>query len=210
METQHYNTVAGKDISRIIAISDGVFGVALTLLVLDIKVPISVTIHSEVELLQSFFMLKEKFLVYFLAFMTGGIFWNGHATQYKHIIKSDRNLSWINLLFLLTVSLLPFSTAFLGDFISYKFSILVYWFNIFLMGAFLYLNWQYAYRRGLVNEETKEIINKAMKKRIITAQLLYFLGALLCFASPLLSISFIIMVQLNYAFGLIDGFRKKK
>ncbi|MBS1548984.1 MAG: DUF1211 domain-containing protein [Bacteroidetes bacterium] len=204
-----YNQIAGKDITRIIAISDGVFGVALTLLVLDIRVPLSEAIHSEANLMDEFFLLKEKFLIYLLAFMTGGIFWNGHVAQFKHIERSDRNLSWINLLFLLMVTLLPFSTAFLGDFLEYKFSIFVYWLNIFFMGFFLYLSWNYAYRKKMVNPETAAIINQAMRKRIFSAQALYFLGALLCFFHPILSVSFIILVQVNYAFGLVENFKLK-
>jgi uncharacterized membrane protein len=78
--------------------------------------------------------------VYFLAFLTGGIFWMGHSAQYKNIDDSDRNLSWINLIFLLSVTLLPFSTAFLGDYINFKFAIFIYWLNLLFMGFILYIN----------------------------------------------------------------------
>src|ERR1700748_3506428 len=97
----NYNKIAGQNTQRIDAISDGVFAVAMTLLVLDIKVPITETIHTETELAQSFFTLMPKFLVYFLSFMTVGIFWTGQSTQSKYIEKSNRNLNWITLLFLL-------------------------------------------------------------------------------------------------------------
>ncbi|MCO6496425.1 MAG: DUF1211 domain-containing protein [Chitinophagaceae bacterium] len=201
----HYNKIAGKDTGRSIAIADGVFGVALTLLVLDVRVPIMDGIHSDKQLIDAFLDLGPKFLVSFLAFMTGGIFWMGHSAQYKHITGSDRNLSWINLLFLLTVIMLPFTTSFLGNYVEFKFPIAVYWLNIFLMGAILYIHWAYAYKHNFVNEETREIVNKPLRTRIIIAQSLYFLGLLMCFISPYLSIGFIIAVQLNYAFGLISG-----
>ena len=136
--------------------------------------------------------------------MTTGIFWMGHSAQYKHIEKSDRNLSWLNLLFLLTVILLPFSTSFLGNYTNYKFPIAIYWLNIFLMGAMLYVHWAYAYKHGFVSTETREIVNKPLRTRIIIAQTLYFFGALMCFISPYLSIAFIIAVQLNYAFAFIN------
>ena len=73
MSTNSYNKIAGKDTGRIIAISDGVFAVALTLLVLEIRVPVLETIKSDTELIAAFILLKSKFLVYFLAFMTTGI-----------------------------------------------------------------------------------------------------------------------------------------
>jgi uncharacterized membrane protein len=200
-----YNKIAGKDTSRLIAISDGVFGVAMTLLVLEIRVPVLESIHSEKDLIAEFLTLKYKFLVYFLAFMTTGIFWVGHSSQYKHIDKSDRNLNWINLLFLLSVTFLPFTTAFLGDYMQFKFALAVYWFNIFLMGLMLYINWIYAYKNNLANEETKNMVDKPLRKRIIIAQSLYLAGALLGFINPYLGITIIIAIQLNYAFAFFSG-----
>jgi uncharacterized membrane protein len=185
MATHNYNKIAGKDTGRIIAISDGVFGVALTLLVLEIRVPVMENIHSDTDLMQLFWTLKEKFLVYLLAFMTTGIFWLGHSSQYKHIGNSDRNLNWINLIFLLFVTMLPFTTAFLGDYTKFKFPIFIYWINIFMLGAMLYINWIYAVKKQFVNNETKEMVDKPLKKRIIYAQSLYFL-VLYCLLSILI------------------------
>lgn len=205
MTQDNYNKIAGRDTARIIAISDGVFAVAMTLLVMEIRVPIMEGISSDKQLVDAFLSLGPKFLVYFLAFMTTGIFWLGHSAQYKHIEQSDRNLTWINLLFLLSVTLLPFTTAFLGDYTKFKFPIAVYWLNIFLMGITLYINWSYACKKRFISEEAQIAVDKAIRKRIIIAQSLYLFGALLCFINPYLSIAFIIMVQLNYAFAFISG-----
>ncbi|AHF16719.1 hypothetical protein NIASO_19145 [Niabella soli DSM 19437] len=205
-----YNKIAGQDTARIIAISDGVFGVAMTLLVLEIRVPLAEGFTSDKELAHSFLALMPKFLVYFLSFMTAGIFWTGHAAQFRLIEKSDRNLSWINLLFLLFVTLLPFSTAFLGDHINYKFPIGIYWLNIFLMGLLLYINWAYACKHNFVSDETKKQAGPGIRQRIIIAQTLYFFGALLCFISPYLSIGVIIAIQLNYAFVFFSGRKTKR
>jgi len=199
-----YNRLAGQSSERINAISDAVFGVAMTLLVLEIKVPEVEAHATEGELMHSLWALMPKFMVYFLSFMTAGIFWAGQSAQFRHIEKSDRNMTWINLLFLLFVSLLPFSTAFLGDHINYKFSIFLYWLNIFLMGIMLYINWVYAKKHGFISTETFDTVDAPIRKRIITAQLLYFCGALLCFISPYLSITVIIAIQLNYAFAFFS------
>ncbi len=203
-----FNKLAGQNAERINAISDAVFGVAMTLLVLEIKVPELEGHETELELMHAFFALMPKFLVYFLSFMTAGIFWVGQSAQFRHIEKSDRNLIWINLLFLLFVSVLPFSTAFLGDHISFKFSVMLYWVNILLLGVFLYINWNYAYRKGFINEEHREEVYDPIRKRIISAQAFYFIGALLCFINPYLSIAVIIAIQLNYAFAFFSGNNK--
>lgn len=124
---------------------------------------------------------------------------------FRHIDKSDRNMTWINLLFLLFVSTLPFSTAFLGNHINYRFSIFLYWLNIFLMGLGLFINWAYARKHGFISEETRDAVFLPIRKRIITAQALYFGGALLCFISPYLSIGVVIIIQLKYAFAFFGG-----
>lgn len=205
-----YNKLAGQNVGRLEAISDAVFGVAMTLLVLEIKVPeFGEHEHAtEWQLAQSFLLLMPKFLVYFLSFMTAGIFWVGQSAQFRHIEKSDRNLIWINLLFLLFVSTLPFSTAFLGDHISYKFSVLLYWLNIFLMGVMLFISWSYAGKKGFISEETRDEVYEPIRNRIVIAQALYLCGALLCFISPYLSIGTIIAIELNYAFGFVSGNKK--
>lgn len=201
-----YNQIAGRRVSRIEAISDGVFAVAFTLLVLDIKVPMVDNIHSEHDLMTAFFTLTPKLLSYFLSFMTLGIFWAGQAVQFTFIEKSNRHLNWISLFFLMFVSILPFTTAFLSEYIDFKFAIFIYWLNIFLLGVIIYINWHYAYSKDFlsVTGEEKININKAVRKRIITAQSLYFLGMLLCFINTYVSIAFIILVQLNYALALFS------
>ncbi|WP_118972957.1 TMEM175 family protein [Taibaiella koreensis] len=199
----NYNKLAGRDTARLVAISDAVFGVAMTLLVLEIKVP--EVKGSEKDLALTFLALMPKFLVYFLSFLTAGIFWMGHSAQYKFIEKSDRNLNWINLLFLLFVSILPFTTAFLGDYIHYKLSIGIYWLNIFLLGLMLYVNWRYAERHNFIEAEDKVAISRAIKKRIAVAQMLYLSGTLLCLVHPYLGIAVIIGIQLNYAFAFLNN-----
>ena len=208
----HYNKIAGQNTKRIEAISDGVFAVAMTLLVLDIKVPILTTIQTEAALAQSFCALTPKLLVYFLSFMTVGIFWTGQSTQFKYIEKSDRNLNWITLLFLLFISILPFTTAFLSEHIHFKFAVAVYWCNILFLGIALYINWKYAFKNNFlsISAEEKTAINAAISKRIIIAQTLYAGGALLCFINTYLSIGVIIAIQLNYAFGITHNVKSKK
>ena len=124
----------------------------------------------------------------------------------------NRDLNWISLFFLLIVSLLPFTTAFLGQYTEFKLAIGIYWLNIFLLSALFYIHWNYAFKKDFISikgDELKEI-NKAVRKRIIIAQLLYLFGALLCFVNPYLSIGFIILVQLNYAFAFFSPRIPKK
>jgi len=99
---------------------------------------------------------------------------------------------------LLAVSLTPFSTALLAAFITYRLALVVYWLNIFLLGAVLFVSWRYAQRSGLLKDETTEEMRSATERRIVIAQALYAFGALLCVVNTYVSIVFIVLVQLNY------------
>ncbi len=206
-----YDQIAGQSTHRIEAISDGVFAIALTLLCLDLKVPISTTINSEVQLFTSLVSLTPKFLSYFLSFMTLGIYWTGHSTQFHYIKKSDRHLNWISLFFLMFVTVLPFTTAFLSEYINFKLAIGLYWLNIFSLGLMLYLHWEYADRHNYIKISgyEKDLISHAIKERIIVSQTLYASGALLCFVNTYLSVIVIVLIQLNYALGLSHNSNKK-
>jgi len=205
-----YDQIAGFNRQRIEAISDGVFAIALTLLILDIKVPVSETIHGEKDLLKAFAGLAPKLLSYFLSFMTLGIYWSAHSSQFHYISKSDRHLNLINLFFLLFVSVIPFTTAFLSEFITFKFAIFIYWLNLTLLGAMLALNWRYAKKNQFLSLNESELVrvSSAIKRRIIEAQTLYSLGAVLCFFNTYLSIAVFIAIQLHYALAI--SFRRNK
>jgi uncharacterized membrane protein len=206
---QTYNSFAGQKISRIEALSDGVFAIALTLLILDIKVP-TVEFHTETELIGAFGALMPKFMSYLLGFMTLGIFWVGHSTQYKFINKTDRHLTWLSIFFLMFVSVMPFSTAFLSEYIHFKFAVGIYWLNIFLLGAVLFFHWSYAAKHKLVEETTDaQKIGKAIRRRIIIAQIGYAVAALLCFVNTYLSVALTILIQLNYALALFFNSERK-
>ena len=177
-----YNQISGQNIQRIEALSDGVFAIALTLLVLDIKVPIRENVVYEKDLFIEFGKLTPRLLTYLLSFMTLGIFWTAHSAQFHFIEKSDRNLNWINLAFLHFVTIIPFTTAFLSEYITFRFAVLLYWFNLLLLGLMLnrLLNYTYKHHYFKTDIGEKDEIRKAIMRRGMIAQSLYAIGALLC------------------------------
>lgn len=192
-----YNRFAGNNKDRLAALSDGVFAVALTLLVLDLRPPTAV-IGSEHELLGAIVALGPQFLAYLMSFMTLGIFWIGQQTQLNHFDRCDRDLSWIHIGFLLTITLMPFSTALLAHDMVFRTALVLYWLNIVLSGAALYASWRYATRAGLVSPDTTKAVSDAMFRRIVIAQSLYALGGLLCVVNTYVSVAAIILVQVVY------------
>ena len=194
-----YNRIAGHGLDRAAALSDGVFAVAMTLIVLDIRIPEGVRVHSEAQLCAVLVGLAPRLGMYLMSFLTLGIFWVGQQTQLNHFTRTDRDLSWIHLTFLAWVALMPFSTMLLARFITFRVALVVYWFNILLLGATLLWSWSHAERTGLTKSEVTPAISNAMRRRIVVAQALYAFGALLCLINPYWSIGFILLVQLNYA-----------
>lgn len=200
-----YNAIAGQSVERLAALSDGIFGVAMTLLLLELHVPAKELIHSEGDLRRALFALSPQLLVYLMSFLTLGIFWVGQQTQLNHLERSERHFTWIHLAFLFCVTLMPVSTRLLIGFLSFRTALLAYWLNILLLGALLYASWGRATRAKLLKPETPPEISPAICRRISIAQAIYAVGALLCIINTYWSIAFIVLVQLNYAIAPAYG-----
>lgn len=203
-----YNRIAGQNRDRLAALSDGVFAVAMTLLVLDLHAPAAEAIHSEQELWRALLGLAPRLVAYFMSFLTLGIFWVGQRAQLDRLTRSDRDLSWIHLAFLCAVTLVPFSTALLAEHITYRVALLVYWGNILLLGVLLYWTWGHAVRAKLLKDDATPDIVAAICRRILIGQSLYALGAALCVFNTYWSIAFIALVQVTYVVGLTWAFRR--
>jgi TMEM175 potassium channel family protein len=197
--TLPYNRIAGQSIERLAALSDGIFAVAMTLLVLEIHVPEIAGVHTERDLLGALAPLLPRLLVYLMSFLTLGIFWNGQQVQLTNFDHGDRNLTWIHIAFLATVSVTPFSTGLLQSFIHYRIALAIYWLNLLMLGVVLYASWRYATRAGLLREEFTYEMQCAVERRILVAQALYAVGFALCVFGTFWSIVAIVLLQLNYA-----------
>lgn len=194
-----YNFLAGQSVERLAALSDGIFAVAMTLLVLDLRIPVEQAIHGERQLLAALAALAPRLVMYLMSFLMLGIIWVGQQTQLNYLARSDRHLTWIHLGFLFAVTMMPFSTILLASYPRLRGALLVYWFNLFLLGLLLYASWGYATRRGLLKDDVPADAPRAVCRRIQSAQLLYAMGAALCVFNTYWSIGFIVLVQLNYA-----------
>jgi uncharacterized membrane protein len=203
-----YNRIQGRSTERLAALSDGIFAVAMTLLVLDLHIPTAAQVHGERELLWALGALGPQWVAYGMSFLTLGIFWAGQQTQLNHLAEGTRDLTWIHLAFLFAVTLLPLSTRLLAEFITYRGALLIYWLNILALGAMLYWSWKYATRAGLIRDDTPEEVRASICKRIVIAQSLYAGGAALCVINTWVSIAVIVLVQLNYAIAPRWGKRK--
>jgi len=194
-----YNSLAGRNVERIAALSDGIFGVGMTLLVLDLRVPAMELVHSDRDLGTALLAILPQLVMYMMSFLTLGIFWVGQQTQLDFLKRSDRHMTWIHFGFLFFVTITPFSTKLLAEFYHYRVALVGYWLNILLLGLGLRFSWGYAQRNHLLKDDMPLEAPATICRRISIAQGLYAAGALLCVIDTRLSIAAIVLVQLNYA-----------
>ena len=107
--------MGGLGKQRLEALVDGIFAVAMTLLVLDIKLPENIVYASDQSLWARLVTLERHFLIYVISFLVIGMYWVGHHMQFHFVRLVDRRMIWINLIYLLLVSFLPFVTDLVGD-----------------------------------------------------------------------------------------------
>jgi len=194
---RRFNEFAGTNLDRLAGISDGIFAVGMTLLVLGLSVPTLTVGATEGDLWQALLRLGPNVLVYAMSFMTLGIFWVGQGTQLNLLARSDRNYTWLQLLFLLAVTLVPFSTGLLARFPGFRLALVVYWLNIVFLGMTLLAGLQYGLRAGLFKDLPE--VPPLMRGRILIAQSLYAIATATCIVFPTwVSIGLIFLVQLNY------------
>jgi uncharacterized membrane protein len=105
----------GLEKNRLEALIDGIFAVALTLLVLDIRLPENVVIASNADLLDRLLALERHFVIYVVSFIVIGMYWINHHIQFHFVARVNRRLIWVNLAYLLLISFLPFATDLIGD-----------------------------------------------------------------------------------------------
>ena len=148
MEPKHDETKMNFQVERFITFSDGVFAIVITIMVFDLKVPEikSPFIPSDRLLWEKLTEMGLKFLGFLISFGIVGHYWSVHHRIYGYALKYTTALLWINLGFLLTVAVLPFSSGLLGDYSSYtdmELPYAVYVINICLVALMNTWMWLY-------------------------------------------------------------------
>ncbi len=102
-------------LERIIFFSDAIFSIAVTLLVLEIRLPTNTSELTNEELLHALLALWPKYLGYVLSFLIIGSFWLGHHRRFRFIQRYDAKLIFLNLFLLMLIAFIPFPTAILSE-----------------------------------------------------------------------------------------------
>jgi uncharacterized membrane protein len=134
----------GTDVERTVYFSDAVFAIAITLLALEIGVPEGA--EDPAALREALGRLWPKLFSFLISFWFVGTYWVAHHRVFHHVRGYDRRLLFINLLFLMWIVLLPFSSALLGEYGDQRIVVIIYASHVALVGLSLYWVWRYASR----------------------------------------------------------------
>jgi uncharacterized membrane protein len=186
--------------SRIEMLTDGIFAIVMTLLVLEIAVP-QLT-HSEAttgELLRQLIELWPVIYSYALSFIILGFFWIGHHDQFYYIKRANRIFAWITIFYLMFIAFIPFSTALLGEYTDQQISVVIYGINIAVAGFWARVQWWYASKdHRLTDPDLEPTFVKIMSRRGTIGIVIYLIAAALSFVSIIASLVLFIVIPIYY------------
>jgi uncharacterized membrane protein len=194
------STGSGNDTGRIEAFSDGVFAIAITLLVIEIGVP-----HVEGTTLSRALVEQwPSYIGYAISFLQIGVIWANHHNRFRFIARSDHLLLFLNILFLMCVAFIPFPTALLADYLlssgeARTTAGAIYAGTLAVTAVFFTVLWLYAaanYR--LVSRNLDPSFLRAMTRRYVFGMAAYLVAFALAFVSVAASLILIVILALLF------------
>ena len=180
-------------LERLILFSDAVFAIAITLLVIEIKVPELHEGFSDQLLGPELLHLVPKFIGFLISFFIIGLYWTIHHQMFGFVINYDRKLLWLNLLFLMSIVLMPFSSGLYGEYsvpaaIYMHLPYGIYVGNIVFSGIMTYSLWSYLTNpaRNLTEGIPSGSYVRLAKARSVVVSFVFLLSFLVTLQYPVL------------------------
>jgi len=212
MSTPLHNELKKEfQLERLILFSDAVFAIAITLLVIEIKIP---EIHEkplqESALLIKLAELIPKFIGFIISFLIIGQYWIVHHRMFSFVINYTDRLIWLNILFLFATALMPFSTAFYSEYVlrGVVSPIFFYTANITLLGLANFFMWRYLSKNKHLTENLTAALAKYFSLRALTVPLIFVIFSFCYLFEP--KIAFFIPITIPFLLRLIFNPMKKK
>ena len=182
---------------RIETLSDGIFAVAMTLLILDVKLPPVPHEISPIEYFNAVFALWPKIGIFIASFVVLARAWEVHRYIFHSLIRSDHVLLYTNAVYLLSVIFLPFTTSLVGDHPNLSLSAAIYSCNYLALAGFPLLMWLYATRQHrLVASSISPAVVDWVKKRLSLSVVVFTITLAISPFSSELSVLLIFLYQL--------------
>ncbi len=187
---------------RVEAFSDGVFAIAITLLILEIKVPP----HAGDQLWNALGTQWPSYFAYVVSFLVIGIMWVNHHTVFSYIARVDRTLLFLNLLLLMGVAALPWPTALLADYLregdaSHQAAVVYSCFMVYHALVFQALWWHLTKTGHLFDRRVDRTAARATRLRFALGSAVYPLTVLLALLSAPLTLAVHGALAVYYGFN---------
>jgi len=199
-------------LERLILFSDAVFAIAITLLVIEIKIP---EIHekpvTENAVLHKLAELIPKFVGFLVSFLLIGQYWIVHHRMFSFVIDFTDRLIWLNILFLFAIALMPFSTGFYSEYVlrGVITPVIFYTANIALLGLANFLMWRYlSDRKNNLTENLTPALSKYFSLRALTVPTIFVIFAFVYLYYPM--VAFFIPMLIPFIMRVIFNPMKKK
>lgn len=199
-------SVAGLGKSRIEALSDGIFATVMTVLVLSLTVPLISGGSRSSELLVYLTSLLPNVAGYIVSFVVVGGYWVGHHVVFHFVKRTNRILLWLNMMLLLCVGFIPFSTALIGRYPFVQIPVIIYGGNLTAASLSLYtVSWYCTSNRRMVDKNLSQHVVNLAARRILMGPLVYSVAILLSFVDTRISLVLYAITPIYYVIpGKID------
>jgi uncharacterized membrane protein len=203
MQNKIQNTESNQRIETFV---DAVFAIAITLLILDVKVPT----HQQLESQTLSCYLSHNwtnYASYILSFFIIGIYWANHHKISKLYISADRTFIILHIIFLLTICFLPYPTAILGDFFMdekhRQTATSFYTAGLLAPACMWFIIWLYSSNNHkLIPKSITNSYIKKLNKQFLITNIIYILSFILSFFQPTIALSISLLTTLYYLFEL--------
>jgi uncharacterized membrane protein len=188
--------------NRIETLVDGVFAIAMTLLVLELAVPQIGGSLSDMAIQQALYGVLPKFLAFLLSFILLAVFWTINHRHFYQIKRVDSILLWINVIWLLFIVMVPFSESLTGEYGRFTTPHVIFNLNMLGISLFLFLNWYYASKKGFIDEKLDPARITSIKRINLAFILITLMALVLSFIIPgWSSMTYLLIFPVEYLIG---------
>jgi len=181
---------------RIETLTDGIFAIAMTLLVLSIEVPALPAPVTPAVFSAYVTSILPQIFIYIVGFILLAVFWMNHHIFFV-IERTNTTLIWINILWLMSIALVPFSTAIVGRYGQFQLAQLLFDVNMLIIGLLWYANWSYASRKGFVAEKVLPYAVH-IRRSNLALPILALVAIVVSFISPIGSFFIFVLVPVIF------------
>ncbi len=186
-------------LEHVISFSEAIFAFAITIMTLSVDIPDLPTNLTQAELLDKLYELYPQFKSYIISFAVIAIFWVSYHQVFNHIKGSHITMVYLNLLFLLLITLLSLSTSLVINYETYQIPYIIYCFIVIMTSLLLALIWWYATKnKHLVDQNLHPYFIKGIFLKLIFVPLVFTISIFISFVNlDIAHIFWLTIVPLN-------------